>query len=501
MALVEGIGGEFLPVFPYLVEHLLLVSVLLSAFIEEFLQLVHLLYLLLTHGLAQRVALAAGEVGQLSAQEHHLLLIHGDAVGILEILLHAGNVVLYLRGILLSGDEFGYIVHRSRPVEGVHSDEVLEDGGFELAEILLHAGRLKLEGADGASLLVEFVGEGVVDGQFLHIDGLAGGDAYVLDRLFQDGEGLESEEVHLDESGFLNHVSVVLRAEQLVSRVGLVLGGGHRHPVADIVAADDGAAGVDACIAHGALEHLGILDGVAQLRVVRHLGLPQFGHRLDGVLQVHLQSLGQSVGNGLAEPVGYLEGQTLHPRHILDGVFGGHGAVGDDMRHLLVSVLVFHPLENFSAAVVIEVGIDIRQRDTVGVKETLKQQVILDGVYLRDAQAVGHHGAGGRATARSHHHVELVAGRIDEVLHNEEVAGESHGLHDVELELHTLVHLLGNGVAIEALGALIGQFGQVVGLELDAVHLVDAAQFLYFLLSLLARHDFVAVLVAGEFLE
>ena len=361
MALVEGIGGEFLPVFPYLVEHLLLVSVFLSAFVEKFLQLVHLLYLLLTHGLAQRVALAAGEVGQLSAQEHHLLLIHGDAVGILEILLHAGNVVLYLRGILFSGDEFGYIVHRSRPVEGVHSDEVLEDGGFELAEILLHAGRLKLEGADGASLLVEFVGEGVVDGQFLHIDGLAGGDAYVLDRLFQDGEGLESEEVHLDESGFLNHVSVVLRAEQLVSRVGLVLGGGHRHPVAYIVAADDGAAGVDARIAHGALEHLGILDGVAQLRVVRHLGLPQFGHRLDGVLQVHLQSLGQSVGNGLAEPVGYLEGQSLHPRHILDGVFGGHGAVGDDMRHLLVSVLVFHPLEHLSAAVVVEVGIDIRK--------------------------------------------------------------------------------------------------------------------------------------------
>ena len=71
----------------------------------------------------------------------------------------------------------------------------------------------------------------------------------------------------------------------------------------------------------------------------------------------------------------------------------------------------------------------------------------------------------------------------------------------MEFELHALAHLLGYGVAVEALGALVGQFGQVVGLEFDAVHLVDAAQFLYFLLALLARHDLVAVLVAGEFLE
>ena len=55
MALVEGIGSEFLPVLPDLVEHLLVVSVLDAALVEEFLQLVHLLYLLLTHGLTQRV--------------------------------------------------------------------------------------------------------------------------------------------------------------------------------------------------------------------------------------------------------------------------------------------------------------------------------------------------------------------------------------------------------------------------------------------------------------
>ena len=108
-----------------------------------------------------------------------------------------------------------------------------------------------------------------------------------------------------------------------------------------------------------------------------------------------------------------------------------------------MAVLVHHPLQHAAAAVVVEVGIDIGQRDTVWVEETLKQQVVLQWVYLRNAQAIGHHAAGGRATPGSHHHPQLVAGRVDEVLHDEEVAGESHRLHDMQLEADAVVHLLG----------------------------------------------------------
>ena len=72
VALVEGIRGKLLPVFPNLVEHALVVAVFRSAFVEQRLELVHLLYLLLSHGLAQRVRLASGEVGKLSGEQHHL---------------------------------------------------------------------------------------------------------------------------------------------------------------------------------------------------------------------------------------------------------------------------------------------------------------------------------------------------------------------------------------------------------------------------------------------
>ena len=170
------------------------------------------------------------------------------------------------------------------------------------------------------------------------------------------------------------------------------------------------------------------------------------------------------------------------------------------MGAVLVAILVHHPPQHLSSAVVVEVGIDIGQVDTVGIQETLKQEVILQGVYLGDAQTVGHHGAGRRATPRPHPHAEFPACSIDEVLHDEEVAGETHGLHHVKLKVDMLPHVVGNGVAIEPARAVVGEFGQIVGLELDAVDLVVAAQAVNHGLSLFGVEGMLAVLIGGELL-
>ena len=147
-----------------------------------------------------------------------------------------------------------------------------------------------------------------------------------------------------------------------------------------------------------------------------------------------------------------------------------------------------------------QLGIDIGEVDAVGIEETLEQEVVLERVNARDAQAVGHHTTGGRATPRAHDHAELVARRINEVLHDEEVAGETHRLHHVELKLDMLAHILGQRVAVEAAGALVGQLGEIVGLKLDAVDLVVSAQALYHGVGLVLGQRVLAVLVRGEFL-
>ena len=56
-------------------------------------------------------------------------------------------------------------------------------------------------------------------------------------------------------------------------------------------------------------------------------------------------------------------------------------------------------------------------------------------------------------------------------------------------------------LAIEPGCAFVGELGEVVGFELDAVELVNATQLLYLLLSVFAGQGVLAVLVAGEFAE
>ena len=168
------------------------------------------------------------------------------------------------------------------------------------------------------------------------------------------------------------------------------------------------------------------------------------------------------------------------------------------MGAVVLAILVHHPSQDPSAAVVVEVGIDIRQVDAVGVEESLKQEVVFQRVYLGDAQTVGHHGSCRRSTSRSHHHAQFGTGRVDEVLDDEEVARETHRLHHVELEVDMLADALLQGVAIESAGALVGQLRQVVGLKLDAVDLVVASESVDDLLSLLGRELVLSLFVGGE---
>ena len=257
---------------------------------------------------------------------------------------------------------------------------------------------------------------------------------------------------------------------------------------------------MDTRTANGSFKHLGIFDGVAQSRVHRSLSVTQLRSTLDGVGQIHLQPIGQAIGDSPTKGIGDIERHFLYTRYILDGVLRGHRGIGDDMRAVLVAVLVLHPLQHSSSSIVIEVGIDIGQRDTVGVQETLEQQVILQGVNLGDSQTVGHHRAGCRATTWTDHHTQFVASGIDKVLYYQEVARETHRLHDVQLEAHAVINLRRNGLTIALLGASIGEFSQIVSLELDAVQFVVAAQLLDFLLTIFTRQRVLAVLIAGKLL-
>ena len=482
MALVEGILGEFLPFCPYFLENLFRVAVFLAAFEEQLLQGVHLVDELLTHRLAQGVALASGEVGEQSRQQHDLLLINRDAVGVFQIHLHLRNVVGYRLAPLFAGDEVGNVVHRSRPVEGVHRYEVFEGRGLELAQIFLHIGRLELERSDCAAFAVKLIGFGVFEADVVDVDVFAGGELDIVERLFYYRKCLKPQEVHFYEAGVFDDAALILGYDQLVLlAVGaLVDGGRNRHPVGYVVAADDDSAGMDARVAHISFEsprkfkHLldqRLTDGQLMLEL-RHVLIAVFQRRFQ-LLAVNLGHVGR---DERGQPVALAQRQLLDAGNVFDGQLSSHCAVSDDMGNLFFAVFPGDIAQNLFAAVVVEVDVDIWERDSVGIQEALEKEVIFYGVDLGYSEAVGHTASGCRSSAGADADAEFLAGRADEILHDEEVAREAHRLHYMELE-HDSFFQLGRYLAIAFFSAFPGEFGQIVCLEFYAVELLVASEF------------------------
>ena len=237
--------------------------VFLSAFDEFRLHVVQLVAQLLSHRLSQSVRFASREVGQQARQKHHLLLVDRDSISVLQIFLHDGNIVFDRLPSVFTVDKVGDIVHRSRTVERIHGDKVFECRRLEFAQILLHPCRFKLERSDCPSVAIQLVGGWIVNGYFVDIQFDAFALADILDCFLYDGQGLESQKVHLDKPGVFDDRAFILGYKHFLSCF-LVIGRAYGHPVGNVIPADDGSAGMDARVPHVPFEHFSIFDGVAQ---------------------------------------------------------------------------------------------------------------------------------------------------------------------------------------------------------------------------------------------
>ena len=79
-------------------------------------------------------------------------------------------------------------------------------------------------------------------------------------------------------------------------------------------------------------------------------------------------------------------------------------------------------LDDFAAAALAEVDVDVGQRHALGVEEALEDEVVLDRIDVGDPQAVGDEAAGRRSAARPDRNA-LLARVADEVPDDQEVPG------------------------------------------------------------------------------
>jgi hypothetical protein len=390
--------------------------------------LIHLLFFLLAHRPTQHVGATERVATDDLRNLHHLLLIDDDAVGRLQTGFQIVVEIIDLLLALLAQDE---VIHHPRAkrawaVERKHGDDVFEAIRCQFLQELLHALRFNLEDGRGVGVLQDLVGRRVVETEQIQVVPDAGELFDVTYRQIDNRQVAQTEEVELHQADFFDIVLVVLRNHRSAT-VGRI----ERAEVGQLARRDEHAAGVHANVAGQIFELAGQLEELADFLFGLHffaqlrLGFERFFQRQRLVL-LDRDQLRQRI----AEEIGHVE----HTPDVADDCLRRHGAECGDLRHRLLAIGFTHILDHPPAIVLAEVDVEVGHRYPLRVEEALEEQCVGQRIEVGDAQRIGNQRTGTGTPAGADRNPVFLA-PIDEVGHDQEVAGETH-LHDgIRLDL------------------------------------------------------------------
>ena len=354
---------------------------------------------LLTDGFAQNVCFGERDTCQRLRDSHHLLLIGDDAIGALQNWLELGQDVF--DRLLAALAAHVNAVHSGVEGTGTHQCvrgyEVIETVSADALQQVRRQGRLELEYADGSACTQHSVRLDVVERQRVQIRCTARALADRAQRVANDGECCEPEEVNLEHACVLERGHVVLRDDDgvlcTVARSS-AFGGlrADRHVLIERAGCDDDAGRMHAGVAREALELHRIVEELAiALLALLHLAAVVLARRvkladlrdpLDRFLDAQREV--RVIRDQLGEVVGFRRREAQRSTHILDGCPRLQRTERDDLAHRIASVLLADVLDDFTATLEAEVDVDVRHGDAIRVEEPLEEKVEFKGINVRD---------------------------------------------------------------------------------------------------------------------
>jgi hypothetical protein len=266
VGLVEPVARELLDQVP---DPLALASIDLVGLAagDELLTLLrHQLAVLLPHRLAERIGFSERESGEIGGQAHHLLLVDHHAVGLLQMPLHQRMLVGDGSASVLPVDEIVDEIHRSRSVERDHRDDVLEALRAEPLQGIAHPRRLQLEDPERPSFGEELEGLRVVERQVLRIDPDPSAFLDQSGGVRDDGQRLQSQEVHLEQPELLDRPHGEARDQ--LRPLGVLV---ERHALHEGLVGDHHRRRVHRRVSSASFEGPGNLPELVHLRIPLHL--------------------------------------------------------------------------------------------------------------------------------------------------------------------------------------------------------------------------------------
>ena len=248
-------------------------------------------------------------------------------------------------------------------------------------------------------------------------------------------------------------------------RLGLAL---DRQVLGECLARDDHRGRVDAVLAAQPFEPARDVDHAMRVGIL-FVQLAQVRRHLVavGILRVRFEARVQrrvaahherrhELGDLVAHQIRVAE----HPRRVAHRGSRLDRRERDDLRHVVVAVLLRRVADHVAAVARVEVHVDVGHLLAARVQEPLEQQVVANGVDVDDAQAV--RDARSRRAPPARPDANAVRLRVaHEVPDDEEIRGEPHRLDDVELVLDALDDMRRRRAAVAILRAEHRELAQV----------------------------------------
>ena len=275
------------------------------------------------------------------------------------------------------------------------------------------------------------------------------------DGIVDHGQGLQAQHVDLEHPDLLEAHHVVLRDD----RVGFLRGEAHRDVVGERPRSDHHACGVHRGVAGQALDPGAEVEDLADALVLAGEG-SELRRALRRLRERHVHALPPR-RDQLAETVHFPRLHPQRPRHIAERGPGFQRAEGDDLADRVPPVALADVLDHLAPPLEAEVEVDVRHRDALRVEEPLEQQVERERVDVGDAERMGHERSGRRAAPRPHGNPPVLR-RLDDVVHDQEVAGVPRARDHPQLVVEPFLHRLRQGIAVASLGSGLGQVDEEV---------------------------------------
>ncbi len=425
--LVEAVTGELLHDVEDLVSLLRIDGISAGAINKHCALLIHLLLLLFAHRPTQQISTAQAVTRDYLRRLHHLFLINHDAIGVTKHPLQTRMRIVHPLTTVLAVDEIGDEIHRAGTVKRIKCDQVFQPVRLGLHQGIFHAGGLELENRRRIRRLENgVIGGTIVERQSLQVNLNAFNLTYQTHGFVENRQGTQAEKVEFDQAGLFDVVLVKLRDDRVCT--GRRIQGAK---VGQTARGNEHAAGMHADIPRQTL----------QLQRKR----PEFGDFFfvldpltDGrfLVQRFFQRHFKLVRNQFGKLVDKVVAQIQHPPNVTDHSLCGHGAKGHNLRHRMSAIFLLDVVNYPVTAFLAEINIEIGHRYAFRIEESLKQKLVAQGIQIGDAKTVGRKRPGTGATPGTYRYTVFL-GPVNEVGHNQKVAGKSHLGNRLDLEIET----------------------------------------------------------------